>query len=60
MSEDGLNVELTLVVSHPSPVPYSITVNTIDGTAQGMLRRSKLYIKVIAKYIRMYVYSYCA
>ena len=36
VSEDGLNVELTLVASRPSPVPYSITVNTIDGTAQGM------------------------
>ena len=36
VSEGGLNVELTLVASRPSPVPYSITVNTIDGTAQGM------------------------
>ena len=36
VSEDGLNVELTLVASRPSPVPYSITVNTINGTAQGM------------------------
>ena len=36
VSEDGLTVELTLVASQPSPVPYSITVNTINGTAQGM------------------------
>ena len=35
-SEDGLTVELTLVASQSSPVPYSITVNTMDGTAQGM------------------------
>ena len=36
VSEDGLYVELTLVASRPSPVPYSIAVNTTDGTAQGM------------------------
>ena len=36
VSEDGLNVELTLVAGRPSPVPYSIVVNTINGTAQGM------------------------
>ena len=36
VSEDGLYVELTLVASRPSPVPYSIVVNTTDGTAQGM------------------------
>ena len=36
VSEDGLYVELTLVASRPSPVPYSIAVNTINGTAQGM------------------------
>ena len=36
VSEDGLTVELTLVASQSSLVPYSITVNTTDGTAQGM------------------------
>ena len=36
VSEDGLYVELTLVASQSSPVPYSIMVNTTDGTAQSM------------------------
>ena len=43
VSEDGLNVELTLVASRPSPVPYSITVNTTDGTAQGMEEKQLVF-----------------
>ena len=42
VSEDGLNVELTLVASRPSPVPYSLVVNTINGTAQGMYTQEQV------------------
>ena len=46
VSEDGLNVELSLVASRPSPVPYSITVNTIKGTAQGMEEEQLVFYSV--------------
>ena len=44
VSEDGLIVELILVASRPSPVPYSIAVNTINGTAQGMSMQEQVLL----------------
>ena len=43
VSEDGLNVELTLVASQLAPIAYSIAVNTIDGTAQGMEKEQLVF-----------------
>ena len=44
VSEDDLEVVLTLVASRPSPVPYSVIVNTMDGTAQSMWLKQEQYV----------------